>query len=156
MRKRIIFTISSTVILCGVVACGILFHQSKEKPPDSKATVPLVGEFVTTGGSRLTFTNDGDNDWSTGEVLVELADDAEYLLEGRSNNTVYRYVFGMNNLPANYDVADDFQLSNGEEWFMKCHSRYTKAGDIMLDPYSPSGNGLIFERSYKGGINHVL
>ena len=138
MVKRIIFIIFVMLMLCSLTGC----HDNK--PPDGKATTPLIGEFITVGGSKLTFTHTGDSDWSTGEVLVEFYEDAEYLLEGRTNNTVYQYVFGMNNLPANYDVADDFQLSNGEEWFAKCHSRYT-VDEIILKPYSPSGDELIFK-----------
>ena len=140
MRKTIIFGFIAALCVLTLTAC----HH--EKPPDSKATAPLAGVFVTAGGSRLTFTGDGDNDWSGGDVLVELAADAEYLLEGRANNTVYRYVFGFQNKDANYDVADDFQLSTGTEWFAKCRSRYAAAGVLTLDPYSPSGDRLIFTR----------
>ena len=142
MRKRIIFSLIIVLMLCSLTGCG----YNGNKPPDSKVATPLVGEFVTVGGSKLTFTDDGDEDLSTGNVLVELSNDTEYLLEGRENNIVYRYIFSMNNLPANYDVADDFQLSNGDEWFAMCHSRYTGNGEFILKPYLPSGDEIIFER----------
>ena len=138
MVRRIIFSIFITIMLCGLTGC----HDNK--PPDGKVTAPLIGEFITADGSKLTFISKNDNDWSTGEVLVELSEDAEYLLEERTNNVVYRYVFGMNNLPANYDVADDFGLTDGKEWFFHCHSKYT-ADEIILKPYSPYGDELIFK-----------
>ena len=144
---------AAALMLYGITACHI------EKPPDTKAAAPLVGEFATAGGSRLTFADDGDNDWSAGDVLVEFAADAEYLLEGRANNTLYHYVFGMHNLPAPYDVADDFQLSNGEEWFANCHSRYTATDILLLQPYSPGGEELAFRRvaaAGKGGTYSLV
>ena len=147
MRKIIIFSLIVTIVLCGIM---VYQNYHSNKSPDSKGTAPLIGEFITIGGSKLTFIDDGDKDLSTGNVLVELSNDTEYLLEGGENNTVYRYVFGMNNLPANYDVADDFQLSNGKEWFVMCHSRYTGNGELILNPYSPSGDEIIFEHA----VNH--
>jgi hypothetical protein len=115
---------------------------------------PITGEYITASGSKLTFLEDGAEDyWDSGFVLVELAADAEYLLEGRENNTVYRYVFGLNNLPAPYDRADDFQLSNGEEWFANCHSHYRIWSDVSLrlTPYLLEGEQLIFERAVVPG-----
>ena len=147
MRKTIIFGFIAALCALTLTAC----HDNK--PPDSKADVPLAGVFATEGGSKLTFTDDGDNDWSSGDVLVEFAADAEYLLEGRENNTIYRYVFGLNNLPAPYDRADDFQLSNGEEWFANCRSHYRIWSDVSLrlTPYLLEGEQLIFERAVVPG-----
>jgi len=126
------------------------YHSNK--PPSSKAKQCLKGEFITEYGSKLTFIDCDDKDWSTGEVLVELASDADYLLEGKDNNTIYRYGFGWHHLPVNYDVADDIQLSNGNDWFAKCFSRYT--GDyLILNPYLPSGDELIFKRVIKPSEN---
>ena len=139
--------LAGALTLIGAAGCGILYPQSKEEPPVSKETGPLVGEFVTEGGSKLTFTDDGVSDyWDTGYVLVELADDAEYLLEGRENNKTYRYLFGIRNEPAPYDVADAFSLLDGAEKFAMCGSRYTALCDLLLDPYSPDGEELLFER----------
>ena len=154
MLKKIIFGFIAALLLCGLTGCGILFPQSTEKPPETKASGPLAGEFVTEGGSKLTFIEDGVDDYrDSGYVLVEFAPDAEYLLEGRENNKVYRYVFGIRTMPAPYDVADDFQLSNGGEWFANCHSIYTVQGGLLLDPYSPEGDELKFERVARPGDN---
>jgi len=56
-------------------------------------------------------------------------------------------VFGLNNLPAPYDVADDFQLSTGDEWFANCHSFYRiwSSVSLRLTPYMLEGDELIFE-----------
>jgi|GEM_PF-2652652 len=151
----------ATLLLCGLTGCRLSggdkpsnelldrLAQHKDKPPVSSMSGPITGEYVTAGGSKLTFLEDGAEDyWDSGFVIVEFAGDAEYLLEGRENTTVYRYVFGMNNLPAPYDVADDFQLSTGEEWFANCHSHYRICSDVSLKltPYLLEGEELIFER----------
>jgi len=41
----------------------------------------LIKTLATRGGSRLTFTDDGDEYWTSGNVLVELEDDAELVFE---------------------------------------------------------------------------
>ena len=160
--RAIAAILAAVLLLCGLTGCGPLFGRNnlseelqevlvgnKDKPPEMSMSSPIVGEYVTEGGSKLTFLEDEVNDyWDTGFVLVEFADDAEYLLEGRENNTVYRYVFGLNNLPAPYDVANDFQLSNGDEWFANCHSFYKIWSNVSLrlTPYLLEGGELIFER----------
>jgi len=153
---------ASLIMLCGLAGCvhkpsdGLLdrLTENKNKPPVTNMSGPIAGEYVTEGGSKLTFIEDDVNDyWDTGFVRVEFADDAEYLLEDRENNTTYRYVFGMNNLPAPYDVADDFQLSNGDEWFANCHSFYRvwSSVSLRLTPYLLEGKELIFERVVASG-----
>jgi len=145
-KKALSIILAITFTLSALTGCGIIRPQSTEKPPETRETKPLTGEFVTEGGSKLTFVEDGVSDyWDTGYVLVEFAADAQYLLEGRENNTTYRYVFSKHNLPAPYDVADDFQLSTGEEWFANCQSIYTAYGDLLLDPYILEGDELMFE-----------
>jgi hypothetical protein len=152
----------AAILLCGLPGCGLFggnkpsdelmsaLSSNEDKPPVSSMSGPITGEYFTEGGSKLTFLEDGAEDyWDSGFVLVEFANDAEYLLEGRENNTVYRYVFGLNNLPAPYDVADDFQLSTGDEWFANCHSFYRVWSDVSLrlTPYLLEGDELRFERA---------
>jgi hypothetical protein len=145
---KIIFAIMlAAILLCGLAACGIIFPQSTEKPPISKATGSLVGEFVTKGGSKLTFIDDGGNDWSSGDVLVEFAADSEYLLEGRENNKIYRYSFSYNNISVEYDVAERFELYDGEKMFAGCNVKCMNDSSISLYTTAPDGVKIEFERA---------
>ena len=157
LTKTLAAVFAAMLLLCGLTGCGRkpsdelldMLAKNKDKLPETSMSVPIVGEYATEGGSRLTFLEDDVNDyWDTGSVLVEFAADAEYLLGGRGNNIVYRYVFSLNNLPAPYDVADDFQLCSDGEWFANCHSFYRiwSSVSLRLTPYLLEGDELIFER----------
>jgi len=139
--------LAAAILFCGLTGCGIFFPQSTEKPPVSKATGPLVGEFVTKGGSRLTFIDGGGKDWSSGDALVEFTSDAEYLLDGRENNKVYRYSFSYNNISVEYDVAERFELCDGEKMFAGCSVRLIKNGGISLYTTDLGGEKIEFERA---------
>ena len=143
---KILFAVLfSAILFCGLAACGIFSPQSTEKPPVSKAIGPLAGEFVTENGSRLTFIDGGGNDWSSGDVLVEFLSDAEYLLDGRENNIVYRYSFSYHNMDVNYDAAEMFELNDGEKLFAGCGVRLMNDGGISLYTTAPGGEKIEFE-----------
>ena len=128
-----------------VVLCLLTLTACGGPKPIFKATGPLDEELVTEGGSKLTFIDGGGRDWKTGEVLVELAAEDEYLLEGHDNNKVYRYKFGFQNGNAAYAVEDDFQLRDGDGLFAKCRSAYA-LGTLLLKPYAREGVELVFNR----------
>ena len=147
LTKIFFAALFSAILLCSLAACGMFFPQSTEKPPVSKATGPLAGEFVTEKGSKLTFIDGGGNDWTSGDVLVEFLPDAEYLLEGRENNKIYRYSFSYNNISVEYDVAEMFELCDGEKMFAGCSVRLIKNGGISLYTTDLGGEKIEFERA---------
>ena len=145
---KILFTmLFVAILLCGLAGCGILFPQSTEKPPDSKATEPLVGEFITEGGSRLIFIDNGGSNRTSGDVLVKFASDAECLLEGRENNAVYCYSFSYHNIDAQYDVAERFELYDGETLFAGCNVILMNGVNISFETIASDGERIVFERA---------
>ena len=142
-KSKLGFTIAAVAAITLVLALSACFNDKK---PLIKASGPIVGEFVSEDGSKLTFTHDGGKNWKSGEVLVELAADAEYILEGRANNTVYRYKFNFRQGDAMYVIPDDMQLSDGAEWFAKCRFTYMLGGTIWIEPYSREDVKIVFQR----------
>ena len=140
MKKPACLILAAALLLCGLAGCR------NDRKPIFEATGPLEGEFVTEGGSKLTFIDDGNDDWTSGDVLVEFMSDAEFLLEDKENHTTYRYKFGFQNGNAAYLVFDDFYLTNGDGVFAKCRSMYTIKKELVLRPYTQEDLDLIFRQ----------
>ena len=159
-NKKLKLTLAALLLLFTLAGCGFIHYGDTGRGDpnrNSLVTAPLVAEFVTQGGSKLTFTGDGDygvnnfNDWSWGIALVEFASDAEFLLEGRENNAAYRYSFTFFEFSANYDVADGFELYDGDKSFARCSldfGSHSSPGDVPRGLYTkdPAGERLEFER----------